>query len=80
LRIKKVTFLSNCLKRGLAGNCCVKAKMVTKEEFGQFIAEFESFKDFLTEEMIKLKTEMEKLNETVNDLAKEVKLGEKRIG
>ena len=54
--------------------------MVTKEEFGQFIAEFESFRDFLTEEMIKLKTEMEKLNEIVNDLAKEVKLGEKRIG
>ena len=47
--------------------------MVTKEEFGQFIAEFESFRDMAMEEMEKIKTDLEKLTETVNDLIKETK-------
>ena len=55
--------------------------MVTKEEFGQFISEFESFRDIMIEELTKLKTEIEKLKETVNDLAKETKVDiKKRIG
>ena len=55
--------------------------MVTKEEFGQFISEFESFRDMVMEEMEKIKTDIEKLNETVNDLIKETKANvSKKIG
>jgi len=48
--------------------------MVTKEEFGQFIAEFESFRDFTLEELENLKTEMEKLKEDLNEIVKEMKI------
>ena len=55
--------------------------MVTKEEFGQIIAEFESFRDMTLEELTKLKTEIEKIQETVNDIAAAAKVNvKKRIG
>jgi uncharacterized coiled-coil DUF342 family protein len=55
--------------------------MVTKEEFGQFIAEFESFRDMVLEELTKLKSDIEDVNETLNDLVKETKVViTKRIG
>ncbi len=52
--------------------------MVTKEEFGQFIAEVESFRDMMIEEIAKLKTEIEDIRETVNDIAKETKVNVNR--
>ena len=48
--------------------------MVTKEEFGQLIAEVESFRDMTLEELSKLRAEMEELKETVHDLVKELKI------
>ncbi|MBW2965499.1 hypothetical protein KY342_00175 [Candidatus Woesearchaeota archaeon] len=55
--------------------------MVTKEEFGQFIAEFESFRDMFIEEITKLKTEMENIKEMLNDVIKETKVNvSKKIG
>jgi len=55
--------------------------MVTKEEFGQIIAEFESFRDMMLEELTKMKTEIEGIKETLNDLIKETKANvNKRIG
>jgi prefoldin subunit 5 len=55
--------------------------MVTKEEFGQFIAEVESFRDLFMEELTKLKTEIENVKETLNDLVRETKVNvNKKIG
>ncbi|MBW2982624.1 hypothetical protein KY343_07100 [Candidatus Woesearchaeota archaeon] len=55
--------------------------MVTKEEFGQFIAEFESFRDMMIEELSKLKTEIEDIKETLNEVIKETKVSVgKKIG
>ena len=42
--------------------------MVTKEEFGQMIAEFESFREMISDEMEKLKTELENLQEDFIEL------------
>ena len=47
--------------------------MVTKEEFGNFISEFESFRDIIIEELSKLKNEIENMREDFNDLRKELK-------
>ena len=55
--------------------------MVTKEEFGQLIAEFEEFRDVSLEEFSKLRQEIEKLKEQFDDLIKEIKVPiTKRIG
>jgi hypothetical protein len=55
--------------------------MVTKEEFGQFIAEVESFRDMFMEELTKLKTEIEDIKDMLNDLARETKVNvNKKIG
>ena len=55
--------------------------MVTKEEFGQFIAEVESFRDMFMEELTKLKTELEGIKDILNDLVRETKVNvSKRIG
>ena len=55
--------------------------MVTKEEFGQFIAEFESFRDMFMEEISKLKSEIEDVKDTLNDIIRETKVSvSKRIG
>ena len=55
--------------------------MVTKEEFGQLIAEFESFRDMALEEIGKLSSEMEEMKETLNDMLKATKIDiRKKIG
>lgn len=55
--------------------------MVTKEEFGQLIAEFESFRDMTFEEMEKLKFDIEKLKDSIGDILKEAKINiTKKIG
>ena len=60
--------------------------MVTKDEFGQLISEFESFRDTIIDEITKIKTEQEKLKEEFDDLKKGLKvsakisLSKKRIG
>ena len=55
--------------------------MVTKEEFGQFIAEVESFRDLILEELTKLKTEIEYLKDDVDEIAKQTKIDvNKKIG
>ena len=55
--------------------------MVTKEEFGQFISEVESFRDMFMEELSKLKFEIENIKETLNEVIKETKVNvSKRIG
>jgi len=55
--------------------------MVTKEEFGQFVAEVESFRDMFMEELSKLKSEIEDIKDMLNDIARETKVSvSKRIG
>ena len=55
--------------------------MVTKEEFGQFISEVESFRDLFMEELTKLKTEIENMKDTLNEVVKETKVNvSKKIG
>ena len=55
--------------------------MVTKEEFGQFIAEVESFRDMFMEEMSKLKADIEYIKDNLNEIAKEAKIKiNKKIG
>lgn len=46
--------------------------MVTKEEFGQFVSEIESFREMMTEQLIDLREDMEKLKEDFSDLKKEI--------
>ena len=52
--------------------------MVTKEEFGQFVAEIESFRDMFMEELSKLKTEMENIKDMLNDVIRETKVNVSR--
>ena len=55
--------------------------MVTKEEFGQFVAEIESFRDMFMEELTKLKTEIEDIKDTLNEIIRETKINvSRRIG
>jgi hypothetical protein len=46
--------------------------MVTKEEFGQLISEFESFRDTVIDELGKLKTEIENITDDLDDLKKDL--------
>ncbi len=48
--------------------------MVTKEEFEQFIAEVESFRDLFMEELEKMKTDIEIMKDTLNEVIKETKV------
>ena len=55
--------------------------MVTKEEFGQIIAEFEELRDMTMEEFSKLRTDIETMKETVDDIIRETKVNiNKKIG
>lgn len=59
--------------------------MVTKEEFGQLIAEFESFRDMLLEETEKIKTDIERLKDDFDELKKDLMesskvISKKRLG
>jgi len=46
--------------------------MVTKDEFGQLIAEFESFRDLISEEIGKLMSDLERIKDDVDDLKKDI--------
>jgi len=46
--------------------------MVTKDEFGQLISEFESLRDMTIEELTKIKTELETIKEDFEDLKREI--------
>ena len=55
--------------------------MVTKDEFGQLIAEFESFRDMALDEIGKLASEVENIKEQLTDLIKETKVNiNRKIG
>ncbi len=53
--------------------------MVTQEELGQVISEFESLRDMMIEEISKLSHNLELLREEVNEMKAELKIGSKRI-
>jgi hypothetical protein len=46
--------------------------MVTKEEFGQLISEFESLRDMTMEEISKIKTDLANIKEDFEDLKREL--------
>jgi len=59
--------------------------MVTKEEFGQLISEFESLRDMTMEEISKIKTDLANIKEDFEDLKREIESSakisiKKRIG
>lgn len=59
--------------------------MVTNEEFGQFVSEFESLRDLVMEEFSKVKNELEIIREDLNDLKSELMesskiISKKRLG
>lgn len=55
--------------------------MVTREEFGQLVAEFESLRDMTIEEIGKLQTQIEELQDTVNEIARQTRVDvSKKIG
>ncbi len=51
--------------------------MTIKEEFGQLVSEFESLRDMAIEEIIKIKSDIENINEDLNDLKKELAYSKK---
>lgn len=46
--------------------------MVTKEEFEQFVSEIESLRDMLLEEIVKMRSEIEKIRYDLDDVKKEL--------
>ena len=59
--------------------------MVTNEEFGQFVGEFESLRDMVMEEFSKVKNELELIREDLNELKSELMesskiISKKRLG
>ena len=59
--------------------------MVSNEEFGQLINEFESLRDLVMDEFGNLKNELEKIKEELNELKSELMesskiISKKRIG
>jgi len=54
--------------------------MVTKEEFGHFIAEFEAFRDMIMEEIGKLTNRIEKIEEDLKDIKSELDIPKKKLG
>ena len=53
--------------------------MVTNEEFGQLISEFESLRDMVMEEFSKVKNELELIKEDLNELNSELTTSSKII-
>ena len=53
--------------------------MVTKEEFGQVIAEFEAFRDLVLEELSKMKNNMEELKENIEEVKSELKISSRKL-
>ena len=59
--------------------------MVTNEEFGHFVSEFESLRDMVMEEFSKVRNELEIIREDLNELKEELMnsskiISRKRIG
>ena len=53
--------------------------MVTKEEFGQVIAEFEAFRDLVLEDLNKIKNNIEELKENIDEIKSELKISSKKL-
>ena len=53
--------------------------MVTSEEFGSLIAEYEGFRDTILDAMSQLRTELEKLREEIEDLRDLIKENQSNI-
>ena len=47
--------------------------MVTQDEFGSLIAEYEGFRDTILDAMAQLRKELEDLKETLDDLKDQIK-------
>ena len=47
--------------------------MVTQDEFGSLIAEYEGFRDSILDAMVELRTDLEKLREEIEDLGDQIK-------
>jgi hypothetical protein len=59
--------------------------MVTNEEFGQLVSEFESLRDLVMEEFSKVRNELEIIKEDLNELKSELMesskiISKKRLG
>ena len=53
--------------------------MVTKEEFGQLIAEFEAFRDLVLDDLNKITNNIEELKEDIDEIKSELKIRSKRL-
>lgn len=53
--------------------------MVSEEEFGQIVSEFESFRDLILEQMTKLMNRLEEIEEEIKDLKTDLKIPSKKI-
>lgn len=53
--------------------------MVTKEEFEHFIAEFESFRDVVLEELSKSTNKIEKIEDDLKELKEDLKIKTKKL-
>jgi hypothetical protein len=53
--------------------------MVTKEEFGQFIAEFEAFRDMVLEEIGKITNRIENIEDEVKDMKSSLNVPSKKL-
>jgi len=54
--------------------------MVTKEDFDQFIAEFETFRDMMFDSLTKMQMDIEYLQENVKELKKDLDIRRKELG
>ena len=53
--------------------------MVTKEEFGQVIEEFEEFRDLVLEDLNKIKSNIEELKENLGEIKSELKISSRKL-
>ncbi|MFC1801085.1 hypothetical protein ACFLZB_01360 [Nanoarchaeota archaeon] len=53
--------------------------MVTSEEFGSLIAEYEGFRDTIFDAMAQLRTDLERLREEIDDLRDQIKENQSNI-
>ena len=49
--------------------------MVTEEEFGSLVAEYEGFRDVMLDELTKLRSEIENINEDIKEIKKALESG-----
>ena len=53
--------------------------MVTKDEFGQLVADFEAFRDLMMEEVGKLTNRIEEIEEDIKDMKSNLKINPKKL-